>query len=93
MIGSSYIKSPVELRSSKEGLINIKNNNQKCFLWCHVRQINPVKIHAERITQKDKEFVDDLNYNRIEFPVSEENFSKIETKNNICVNVFVMEIN
>ena len=49
--GSSYVKLPAELRSSKKGLINIKNNDQKCFLWCHVRHINPVKIHPERITE------------------------------------------
>ena len=49
--GSSYIKLPVELKSPKKGLINIKNNDQKCFLWCHVRHINPVKIHPERITR------------------------------------------
>ena len=42
---SSYVKLPAELRSSKKGLINIKHNDQKCFLWCHVRHINPVKIH------------------------------------------------
>ena len=30
--GSSYIKLPVELKNSKKGLINIKNNDQKCFL-------------------------------------------------------------
>ena len=30
--GSSYIKLPVELRSREKGLINIKNNDQKCFL-------------------------------------------------------------
>ena len=29
--GSSYIQLPVEFRSSKKGLINIKNNDQKCF--------------------------------------------------------------
>ena len=52
--GSSYIKLPAELRSSKKGLTNIKNNDQKCFLWCHVRHINPVKIHPERVTQEDK---------------------------------------
>ena len=52
--GSSYIKLPVELKSPKKGLINIKNNDQKCFLWCHVRHINPVKIHPERITREDK---------------------------------------
>ena len=39
---SSYVKLPAELRSPKNGLINIKNNNQKCFLWCHVRHINLV---------------------------------------------------
>ena len=52
--GSSYVKLPSELRSPKEGLINFKNNEQKCFLWCHVRHINPIKIYPERITRKDK---------------------------------------
>ena len=42
--GSSYIKLPAELKSPKKGLINIKNNNQKCFLWCHVRHTNPVMM-------------------------------------------------
>ena len=42
--GSSYVKLPAELRSSKKGLINIKNNDQKCFLWCHLICINSVKI-------------------------------------------------
>ena len=39
--GSFYVKLSTELRSPKKGLINIKNNYQKCFLWCHVRHINP----------------------------------------------------
>ena len=47
--GSSYVKFPTELRSPKEGLINIKNNDQKYFSWCHVRHINPVQIHPERV--------------------------------------------
>ena len=48
--GSSYVKIPVELRSTRKELINIKNKDQKCFLWCHVRHINPLKEHPERIT-------------------------------------------
>ena len=77
--GSSYIKLPAELKSSKKELINIKNSDQKCFLWCHVMHINPSKEHPERIkkidkilvkhitnpeeiTQKDKEFISDLDY-------------------------------
>ena len=89
--GSSYVKLPVRLRSPKKGLINIKNNDHKCFLWCHVRLINPVKIHPERITGKDKKLANDLDYDRVEFPVREKDFSKIETKNNICINVFCYE--
>ena len=31
--GCSYIKLPVESKSLNKGLNNIKNNDQKCFLW------------------------------------------------------------
>ena len=51
---SSYMQLPAQLRFPKKGLINIKNNDQKWFFWCHIRYINCIKIHPERITQKDK---------------------------------------
>ena len=47
--GSFYMDLPVELRSPRKGPINIKNKDQKCFLWCHVRHINSLKEHPERI--------------------------------------------
>ena len=89
--GNSYVKLPVELTIPKKRLISIKNNDQKCFLWCHVRHLNPVKIHPERIWQTDKELVNDFNYDGVEFPVREKDFSEIETKNNICINVHCYE--
>ena len=49
LAGSSYMDLPVELKSPRKGLINIKNKDQKCFLWCHVKHINPSKEHPERI--------------------------------------------
>ena len=36
LLGSPYIKLPDKLRNSIKGLINIKNNDNKCFLWCHI---------------------------------------------------------
>ena len=51
---SCYMDLPVELRSPRKGLINIKNKDQKCFLWCHVRHINPSKEHSERIKKLTK---------------------------------------
>ena len=71
LLQSSYIKLPADSRSPKTGLIYIKNNDQKCFLWCHVRYTNPVKIHSEQITQKDKKLANYLNYDGIKFPVQE----------------------
>ena len=35
--GSSYIELPMEFRNPKEGLINIKNKDDECFRWCHIR--------------------------------------------------------
>ena len=85
------MKLHAELRSSKKGLLNIKNEDQKCFLWYHVSYINPVKIHPERITPQDKKLVNSLNYDGIEFPVREKDFSKTEIRNNICITVFGYE--
>ena len=86
--GSFYMDLPVELKSPRKGLINIKNKDQKCFLWCHVRHINPSKEHPERILKNDKKIAEKLDYDGNEFPVQEKDFSKIEVKNNICINVF-----
>ena len=43
---------PVELRSPRKPLINIKNKDEKCFLWCHVRHINLLNKRPEIITKK-----------------------------------------
>ena len=93
LIGSSFVKLPVELRNPKNGLINIKNNDQKCFLWCHVRHIHPVKIHPERITQEDKEFVNDLNYNELNFLCQKKFLVNLKRKTTFVSMFFVMEIN
>ena len=53
------------------------------FLWCHVRDINLVKIRRERITKEDKTLVKDLYYDGIEFPVQEKDFGKIEKKKHL----------
>ena len=75
-----------------KGLINIKNNDNKCFLWCHIRHLNPLKIHPERIAKADKNVVNNLDYEGIKYPVSKKFFGKIEKKN-ICINVFCSENN
>ena len=43
-------------------LFNIKNNDNKFFLWCHIRHLNPLKIHPEKIAKEDKNMVNGLDY-------------------------------
>ena len=61
------------------------------FLWCYIRHLNPIKIHPERITRLDKKLINNLDYKGINFPVSKKDFSKIELKDCICINVFCQE--
>ena len=37
LIGSTYIEILDKLKYPMKGLINIKNNDNKYFLWCHIR--------------------------------------------------------
>ena len=37
--------------------MKIKNNDQKSFLWCHVRHINPLKIMQKELCKKIKNLV------------------------------------
>ena len=53
-MGSTYIELPDKLKIPMKGLINIKNNDNKCFLWCHIRHLNLVKSHPERTTKEGK---------------------------------------
>ena len=46
------LKFPDKLRILKNGLINIKNNDNRCFFWCDVRHSNLLKINPERIIKK-----------------------------------------
>ena len=86
--GSSYIKLPPKLANSRKGLVNIKNNDNECLRWCHVRHMDPNIRNHQRINKMDKDRVKELNYGGIKFPVSHNQYNKVEVQNNIRINVF-----
>ena len=63
-----------QLRNSMKGLIN------KCFCWCHIRHLNLLKRHSERIAEADKNMINDPDCEGIKFPVSQSDYCKIEPK-------------
>ena len=91
MKGSSYIELPQELRHHRKGLINMKNEDNECFRWCHIRYLNPQNKDPQRIKRTDKEFIKKLDYSGIEFPVATKQYNKIEKQNEININVFGYE--
>ena len=50
-----------------KGLINLKNKDHRCFMWCHFRLINPQNKNAETINKLDKKVAANLNYSGIAF--------------------------
>ena len=42
-MGSTHIELLEKLKNPMKGLINIRNNDSKCFPWCHIKHLNLVK--------------------------------------------------
>ena len=89
--GSSHIQLPKELQHHMKGLINMKNTDDECFRWCHLRHLNPVVKDPNRITKQLKQTINTVNYDGVKFPVVINQYNKIEKQNNICINVFGYE--
>ena len=89
--GSSYIPLPKVLNNSMKGLINLKNKDHKCFMWCHVRLVNPQNRNAERINKQDKKIAVNSNYSDIVFLLDINDYEKIEDRFKMQVNVFGYE--
>ena len=79
---------PCELKHPMKGLINIRNNDNKCFLWYHITHLNLLDKNPQRIARKDWELVNKLDYEGINFPVSKQDYCRTEMHNKICINVF-----
>ena len=76
----SYIELPQELKNRK-AIINMKNQDDKCFMWCVLRALNPKDKNAERIDNDLKSKVDILNMEGIQYPVSFRGIDRFEQLN------------
>ena len=76
--GGFFMDLPVESKSPRKGLINIKNKDQKCYLWCHVRHIIPSKEHPERIKKLTKKFLENLIMMELSFQCNKKILTKLK---------------
>ena len=78
--GNTWIPLPKEL-ADKKAIINMKNKDNKCFMWCVQRALNPKNDNAERVDKELMEKENTLNMEGIEYPISLKDINKIEKQN------------
>ena len=86
--GGSYIESPKWLKD-KKCTINQKNADNKCFQYDTTLALNFNNIdkHHQRIS-KIKPFIDNYNWNDINFPAAKKDWNKFEVNNkNVALNI------
>ena len=93
LVGSTYIELPDELKSSMKGLIKIKNSDNKFFLWCHIRHLNLLKTHPERIAKKMKNWLINSIMKELIFLSQRKIIVKLKSKTISVLMCFVMTIN
>ena len=77
--GSSYIDLPARIKN-KKAIVNIKNKDDKCFLWCILRYLYPRDRDEERIGDL-KKYEFSLNTKGINFPMNVNSITKFEKLN------------
>ena len=92
--GSSYIELPKELQNPRKGLINMKNEDQKCFLYCLLYHFHKDEMtnNPQRVCKYKRyegSALGPLNFNGINFPVAIKDIPKIE-KIIILVSMFLV---
>ena len=91
MRGSSYLPLPGWL-AKKKAIINPKNEDKECFKWAVIvaSRWEEINNNPERIS-KLKRFEKDFDWSGIGFPVSVKDISKFEFRNQISINLLVIE--
>lgn len=72
------------------GIVNIQNNDEKCFLWCVLAALHPTNHNPQRVSHYHP-FENELNVNGISFPTPISQIKKFEDQNGISINVFGFE--
>lgn len=88
MRGSSYVPLPTEIQN-KNACINVKNDDDKCFQWAVLSALHPVH-HSDRVSEY-RIYVDEFNFNGINFPVMPRQITKFEKQNDMSINVYILK--
>lgn len=90
IIGGSFVELPQKIKN-KKACVNIKNNDEKCFLWSliaskHYDDIKKIEV------KHYKKYIDSIIIpENASFPVSVDDIPEWERCNKIKINVFILD--
>ena len=92
--GSSYIPLP-DWIMRKRAILNLRNRDNKCFLWCILRYLHPREKNDSRVKDLLKYEHELIIPDRFEFPTKPKDIDKFEKANPKLpgINVFSVEDN
>ena len=82
----TYIPTPNGLK----GVVNVKNNDNKCIIWSILANFYPAKQNSERLNKYTARELD-LNVTGVRFPTPIADIKKIEEQNNMSIHVFLYD--
>lgn len=86
---STFLDLPSDIKV-KRACINIQNKDDACIAWCVTAALHPRSSHLNR-PGSYPHYSKVLNLNGITFPFKLKDISKLETLNNISINVYGLE--
>ena len=91
--GGSYIDSRKWLKD-KKSIINLKNNDNKCFQYAVTLALNldKIKKNPQRVS-KIKPFIEKYNCKDIDFPSTSKDWKKIESNIEVALNILYVPYN
>lgn len=85
----TWVTLPQDIQK-KKAVVNIKNNDEFCFLWSVTAALYPADNHGDRCSSYPK-YSSVLKYDGIDFPIALKDISKFEKMNNLKINVYGVE--
>ena len=74
----------------KKAIVNPHNDDEECFKWLVISAENVEMKDPQRVSNLRK-LTDNYDWSGLEFPVSIKDIGKLETRNNMSVNILAVE--
>ena len=84
--GSTFVQLPNYIRN-KRAVVNVQNNDNKCFVWAILSALYPVNRSSHR-RMNYIQHLEDISWMEFQMPMKVQDIAKFEDKNELSINVY-----